>query len=74
MKKKLFRGFSEIVRNDENAFLRLGWWVYNLLIIGLSCKKVLLVLNTQYSIYTQILKTTIWISKGILTIFITLGI
>ena len=50
MKKKLFRGFSEIVRNDENAFLRLGWWVYNLLIIGLSCKKVLLVLNTQYSI------------------------
>ena len=33
------RGSSEIAKNEENAFLCLGWRAYNSLITKLSCKK-----------------------------------
>ena len=42
--KNLSRESSEMVKNEEIAFLHLGWRVYNLLTINLSRKKVLSVL------------------------------
>ena len=48
--KNLSSRSSKIVKKEENPLLLLGWRVYNLLIITLSRKQIILVLITQRSI------------------------
>ena len=48
--KNLSSRYSKIVKKEENPLLLLGWRVYNLLIITLSRKQIILVLITQRSI------------------------